>query len=94
MATKLTRMTHEIAIQLHLVAESCTIYSSRSRLPVWKLLDTPSYNTDQNLVSELHDVALYFALKVETRKYTKFLHVGPRCKWKDNIKMALGEKDC
>jgi len=27
----------------HLVAESCTICSSRSRRPVRKLLDTPSY---------------------------------------------------
>jgi hypothetical protein len=43
MAAKLTRLTHKIAIQLHLVAESCTIYSSRSRRPVRKLLDTPSY---------------------------------------------------
>jgi hypothetical protein len=31
------------AIQLHLVAESCTICSSHSRRPVRKLLDTPSY---------------------------------------------------
>jgi hypothetical protein len=30
MMTKLTRLTHKIAIQLHLVAESCTICSSRS----------------------------------------------------------------
>jgi hypothetical protein len=43
MATKLTRLTYEIAIQLHLVAEGCTIYSSRCRRPVRKLLDTPSY---------------------------------------------------
>jgi hypothetical protein len=43
MAAKLTRLTHKIAIQLHLVAESCTICSSRSRRPVLKLLDTPSY---------------------------------------------------
>jgi hypothetical protein len=32
---------YKIAIQLHLVAESCTICSSRSRRPVRKLLDTP-----------------------------------------------------
>jgi hypothetical protein len=31
MAAKLTRLTHKIAIQLHLVAESCTIYRSLSR---------------------------------------------------------------
>jgi alkaline phosphatase len=43
MAVKLTRMTHIIAIQLQLVAESCTICSSRSRRPVRKLLDTHSY---------------------------------------------------
>jgi hypothetical protein len=39
MAAKLTRLTHEIAIQLHLVAESCT----RSRRPVRKLLDALSF---------------------------------------------------
>jgi hypothetical protein len=44
MATKLTRLTHKIAIQLQLVAESCTICSSRSRRPVRKLLDISSYN--------------------------------------------------
>jgi len=38
MAVKLTRLTHKIAIQLHLVAESCAICSSHSR----KLLDTTS----------------------------------------------------
>jgi hypothetical protein len=41
MAANLTRLTHKIAIHLHLVAESCTI--SCSRRPVWKLLDIPSY---------------------------------------------------
>jgi hypothetical protein len=43
MAVKLNRLTHKIAIQLHLVAESCIICSSRSRRPVRRLLDTPSY---------------------------------------------------
>jgi len=33
MASKLTRLSHKIAIQLHLVAESCTVRSSRSRQP-------------------------------------------------------------
>jgi hypothetical protein len=41
MAAKLTRLTHKIAIQLHL--ESCAICSSRSMRPVQKVLDTPSY---------------------------------------------------
>jgi hypothetical protein len=35
--------THKIAIRLHLVAESCTICSFRSRRPVRQLLDTPPY---------------------------------------------------
>jgi hypothetical protein len=43
MAAKLTRLNHKIAIQLHLVAESYTICSSRSGRPVRKLLDTHSY---------------------------------------------------
>jgi len=43
MAVKLTRLTRKIAIQLHLVVEDCTICSSRSRRPVRRLLDTPSY---------------------------------------------------
>jgi len=44
MAAKLTRLTDKIAIELHLVAESCTICSSLSRRPVRKLSDTPSYS--------------------------------------------------
>jgi len=42
MAAKLTRLTHKIATQLYVLAESCTICSSRTRRPVRKLLDTPS----------------------------------------------------
>jgi len=40
MAAKLTRLTYQIVIQLHLVAESCTICSSRCRQPVQKLKTT------------------------------------------------------
>jgi hypothetical protein len=43
MAANLTRLSHKSAIQLHLVTERCTICSFRSRRPVLKLLDTPSY---------------------------------------------------
>jgi len=42
MAAKLTRLTHKIAIQLHLEVQSCAICSSLSRRPVRILLDTPS----------------------------------------------------
>jgi len=43
MTAKLTRLIYKIAIQPHLVAESCTTCSPRSRRPVRKLLDMPSY---------------------------------------------------
>jgi len=43
MIAKLTRLTHNISLQLHPVAESCIICSSRSRQPVRKLLNTSSY---------------------------------------------------
>jgi hypothetical protein len=43
MAAKLTRLSHKIAIQLHLAADRRTICNSRSGRPVRKLLDTPSY---------------------------------------------------
>jgi hypothetical protein len=43
MAAKLTRLTHKIVIQLHVVAESCAICSYGSRRPVRKLLVTLSY---------------------------------------------------
>jgi hypothetical protein len=49
MATKLTRLTHRKAMQLHLVAESCTICSYHSRRPVRKLLVTPSYVIQMNV---------------------------------------------
>jgi hypothetical protein len=44
MAAKQTRLTHKIAIQLQLLAESSTICSSCSKRPFRKLLDTPSYS--------------------------------------------------
>jgi hypothetical protein len=49
MVEKLTRLTHKIAMQLHLVAEICTICSSSSRRPVRKLSDTPSYIGYENV---------------------------------------------
>jgi len=48
MAAKLTRLTHKIVTQLHPVTESYTVCSSRSRRPVRKLLDTPSYIMHQH----------------------------------------------
>jgi hypothetical protein len=43
MAANLIRLVHKITIKLHLVVESCTICTSRSRWPFRKLLDTPLY---------------------------------------------------
>jgi len=43
MAAKLTRLTHKIAIKLHIVAESYAICSSCSERPVRKLLVRLSY---------------------------------------------------
>jgi len=43
MVEKITRLTHKIAMQLHLVSENWTICSSRYRQLVRKFLDTLSY---------------------------------------------------
>jgi len=43
MVVNLIKLTHKTAIQLRLVAESCTICTSRAKRLVRKLLDTPSY---------------------------------------------------
>jgi hypothetical protein len=58
MAAKLTRLTHKIAIQLHVVAESYTICSSRSRRPARKLLDTHSYSENKYFVIAQSEVRL------------------------------------
>jgi len=65
MPAKLTRLTHKIAIQLHVVAESCTFCSSPSRRPVRKLLETPSYDEYSSsrstvVASRLHQSAPLF----------------------------------
>jgi hypothetical protein len=54
MTAELTSLLHKIAIQLYLVAESCTICSSRCRRPVLRLLDTPSYDTFDHNNAHLH----------------------------------------
>jgi hypothetical protein len=64
MAAELTILTHKIAIQLHLVAESCTICSSCSRWPVRELLET---------LSTLFILALCFPLYVSLYSEQRFL---------------------
>jgi hypothetical protein len=63
MEAKLTRLTHKIAIQLYLVADSFTIYSYRSRQPVRKRLDTHSYDCliiKQGNCDKMEDTEIYF----------------------------------
>jgi hypothetical protein len=81
MAAKLTRLTHNIAIQLHLVAESCIICSSRSKLPVRKLLDTPSYIQIQ-MKSRMHKWATWQLLQ-----FTNVIKVikSRRTRWADRM---------
>jgi hypothetical protein len=74
MAAKLTRLAHKISIQLHIVAESSAICSSRSRRPVRKLLVIPSY-----VVMTWYSVKHRdnFTLKDE-RTRDDVTHCGPR----------------
>jgi hypothetical protein len=76
MAAKLTRLTHKIAIQQHLVAESCTICSSRSRRPVRKLLDTPQYIGPRCSTSSYSILALTPNNSVYARALIHVFHVA------------------
>jgi len=51
MAAKLIRLTHKIATKLRLLAESCTICSSRSSQLVRKLLDTLVFGPESEEVA-------------------------------------------
>jgi hypothetical protein len=78
MAAKLTRLTHKVAIRLHLVAENFTICSSRSRRPVRKLLDTPSYTSPICQVVTLFEVWSVFVFTIynQFRIVTNDLHLN------------------
>jgi len=78
MAAKFTRLNHKITIQLHLVTESCAIFTSRSRRPVQKLLDTFSYIANweefqtRNVVTwRLHTRHLYLNAEFDKSKAEK-----------------------
>jgi len=64
MVAKLTRLTYKIEVQVHLMVEICTIFSSRSRRKVRKLLDTPSHVQERDLchLTFLADPPLYVLL--------------------------------
>jgi hypothetical protein len=55
-------------MQLHLMAESCTICSSRSRRPVQKILDTPSYVDDKLWRIYKEEAVAYFKYIPTTSK--------------------------
>jgi len=61
MAAKFSRLSHKIAIQLRLAAESCIICSSRSRRPVRKLLITPSY-IRRNTSNAMRSVSAHYSV--------------------------------
>jgi len=62
------RLTHKTVIQLNLMAESCTICSSQSRRPVWKLLDTPSH-LDSVLIHKHILVSPFWAFFIQSEKW-------------------------
>jgi hypothetical protein len=66
MAANVTRLAHKIATQLHLVAESCIICSSRSRRPVLKRLDTPSYQYVRQVICPLNSSTVFFSSNLRT----------------------------
>jgi hypothetical protein len=71
MATKLTSLTHKIAVKLHLMEESYTICSSRSRRSVRKLLATSSYVSSlpfevSSSSTEILAVSIYLPFTWET----------------------------
>jgi hypothetical protein len=69
-AAKLTRLTHKTAMQLHLVPENCTTCSSRSRRPVRKLLDTPSYfNFSRPLLRVVSHVPGLYLIHTRDQRY-------------------------
>jgi hypothetical protein len=72
LAAKLTRLTHRIEIQLHLVAESYIIRSSRSRRPVRKLLDTPSYTASLFLIWNSTSLYIKHYLVLSETYYLQF----------------------
>jgi len=64
MAAKLARLSHKTAIPLHLVAESYAICSARSRRPVRKLLDTPSYAVCKRKDCNVAENAYFYTLQI------------------------------
>jgi hypothetical protein len=89
MAAKLTKLTHRIAIQLHVVAESCIIFSSRFRWPVLKLLNTPSYRVITNDVSDYINLLVRIAHIICNHSFIyKYIYIYNRKSIEDIIYKA------
>jgi hypothetical protein len=73
MVAKLTKLTHKIAIQLHLVAEFCTICSSLSRRPIRKLLDTSSCEIKAPFYRNGDELQCYRIGETEVSLYVVYL---------------------
>jgi hypothetical protein len=78
MAANLTRLTHKIAIQLHLVAKSCTIWSSLSRRPVRILLNTPSYL-----------LSIKYVVDFSTQWFLFLMFIFSRSQWPRGLRQVL-----
>jgi hypothetical protein len=63
--------------KLHLVAESCTICSSHSRRPVWKLLDAPLYLSSSIFL----EVSLCFEVNFTMKQHQSDINVYIQHLW-------------
>jgi hypothetical protein len=81
MTAKLTRLTHKIAIQLHLVAESYTICNSRSRRPVRKLFGYNLLKFASNIIEPINELTdfmqiMYLILRTLTSELVLVISVS------------------
>jgi hypothetical protein len=89
MATKLTRLTHKIVIQLQLVAENCTICSSLSRRQVRKILHTPSYSTLYPLNWWMNSLSVRIPVREQYVQFSCQYTLTRRSQWPRGLRHVL-----